>query len=400
MNPDLQRLQPYPFQKLAQLLNGITPPATKSAISLGIGEPKHPTPAFIAQAIISHLHGLSNYPVTRGQDGLRQAIAAWANRRFQLDGTLDPNTHVIPVSGTREALFSFTQAIVDPTKKTGGAPLVLMPNPFYQIYEGATFLAGAEPYFLNCTADNGFQPDYDQVPAEVWQRCQLLFVCTPGNPTGAVASRATLAKLLALADEYDFVIASDECYSEIYFGDEPPAGLLQVAKEMGRNDFSRCMVFHSLSKRSNAPGMRSGFVAGDAKIIEPYLLYRTYHGCTLPPPMQMASMLAWQDEQHVIDNRRAYLEKFQAVLEILQPVIDVSMPDASFYLWLHSPVSDLQFTQDLYAQENVHLLPGRYLSREACGINPGENYVRLALVAPLEECVEAALRMRHLIERY
>lgn len=396
MNPDLDRLQPYPFQKLAQLLDGVKPPSTKTAISLGIGEPKHPTPHFIAEAIISHLHGLSHYPVTRGQDALRQAIAAWADRRFQLNNSLDPNRHLIPVSGTREALFSFTQAVVDRSKK----PLVLMPNPFYQIYEGAAFLAGAEPYFLNCTADHGFLPDYDQVPAEVWQRCQILFVCSPGNPTGAVTRFETYQKLLALADEYDFVIASDECYSEIYFGEQPPVGLLEVAHQTGRRDFSRCMVFHSLSKRSNAPGMRSGFVAGDANIIEKYLLYRTYHGCTLPPPMQAASILAWQDEQHVAANRRAYQEKFKAVLEILQPVLEVSLPDASFYLWPKTPVSDLQFAKDLYAQENVHLLPGRYLSREANGVNPGEQYVRLALVAPIDECVEAAHRMRRLIERY
>lgn len=398
MNPNLDRLQPYPFEKLAALKAGVTPPADKSHIPLSIGEPKHPTPSFISEAIISHLHTLANYPLTRGSDELREAIVGWLNRRFELaEGLLDATRHVLPVNGTREALFAFAQAVVEPSENAR----VMMPNPFYQIYEGAALLAGATPYFLNTTAENNFLPDFDAVSDEDWQNCQLLYLCSPGNPTGAVADAATLGKLLALADKHDFIIASDECYSEIYFDEaQPPVGLLQVAAQLGRTDFSRCVVFHSLSKRSNAPGLRSGFVAGDEKIIKQFLTYRTYHGCAMPPATQAASITAWNDEAHVEHNRDLYREKFAAVLEILSPVLDVKMPDAAFYLWAKTPnsVSDTEFSRGLFETQNVTVLPGSFLSRDTETGNPGAGYVRMALVAPLDECLDAANRIRTYIE--
>ena len=394
MNPDLNRLQPYPFEKLRQLRQGIEPPTDKSPIALSIGEPRHAPPHFVVEALISHLHGLENYPLTKGGAPLRRAIAQWLEQRFAT-GTIDPETQVLPVNGTREALFAFAQAVVDRTTD----PLVLMPNPFYQIYEGAALLAGAEPWFLNCQAETGFQPDFASVPGEVWRRCQMVYLCSPGNPTGAVADAASLRRLIELADQYDFVIAADECYSEIYFDEErPPVGLLQVAAAMGRDDFRRCVVFHSLSKRSNLPGLRSGFVAGDAEVLAKFLLYRTYHGCAMPPPAQAASVTAWNDEAHVAKNRQAYREKFDAVLAILQPVLAVEKPQAGFYLWPQTPLDDETFARELFARENVSVVPGRYLSRQAHGINPGENRVRMALVAPLEECIDAAQRMRRVIE--
>jgi N-succinyldiaminopimelate aminotransferase len=302
---------------------------------------------------------------------------------------------VLPVAGTREALFAFAQAVVDRSTK----PLVLSPNPFYQIYEGAALLAGAEPWFLNTTAENGFLPDLDAVPAEVWQRCQLIYLCTPGNPTGAVADVAYLQQLIGLADEHDFVIASDECYSELYFDEAtPPPGLLQAAAAMGRSDYQRCVVFHSLSKRSNLPGLRSGFVAGDAEVLARFLKYRTYHGCALPPPTQAASIAAWNDEAHVQANRDLYRQKFDAVLAILKPVLKVERPDAGFYLWPETPISDIDFAQQLFAQQHVTVLPGSYLSRDAHGGNPGAGRVRMALVAELDECIEAAERIRRFVE--
>ena len=395
MNPDLNRLQPYPFEKLRKLNHGVVPPADKSPIALSIGEPKHASPGFVVEELISHLHGLENYPLTKGSAALRQAIARWLDSRFGLAGRLDPEQHVLPVNGTREALFAFAQAVVDRARDA----LVLMPNPFYQIYEGAALLAGAEPWFMNTLADNRFLPDLDNVPAEVWQRCQLLYLCSPGNPTGAVADADTLRKLIKLADEHDFIIASDECYSEIYFDEvQPPLGLLQVAAQLGRHDYRRCVVFHSLSKRSNLPGLRSGFVAGDAAVLARFLLYRTYHGCSMPPPTQAASIKAWGDEQHVQNNRDLYRAKFDAVLEILSPVLNVQRPDAGFYLWPETPMDDQLFARELYAQQNVQVVPGSYLSREAHGSNPGQNRVRMALVAPLEECIDAAQRIRTFVE--
>lgn len=392
MNPNLDRLQPYPFEKLAALKNGVTPPADKSHIPLSIGEPKHPTPSFISETIISHLHTLANYPLTRGSDELRESIVGWLSRRFELaEGLLNAAHHVLPVNGTREALFAFAQAVVEPRENAR----VMMPNPFYQIYEGAALLAGATPYFLNTTAENNFLPDFDAVSEQDWDNCQLLYLCSPGNPTGAVADAATLGKLLELADKHDFIIASDECYSEIYFDEaQPPVGLLQVAAQLGRTDFSRCVVFHSLSKRSNAPGLRSGFVAGDVKVIKQFLKYRTYHGCAMPPATQAASITAWNDEAHVEHNRALYREKFAAVLEILSPVLDVKMPDAAFYLWAKTPCSDTEFARGLFETQNVTVLPGSFLSRDTETGNPGDGYVRMALVAPMDECIDAAQRIR------
>lgn len=395
MNPDLDRLQPYPFEKLARLKAGLTPPDGLGHVVLSIGEPKHAPPRFVVDALIGHLDGLANYPLTKGLPELRQAIADWLVARFALPaGAIDPECQVLPVAGTREALFAFAQAVVDADQK----PLVLMPNPFYQIYEGAALLAGAEPWFMNTTAATGFLPDLDAVPVEVWQRCQLIYLCSPGNPTGAVANLATLQKLIALADAHDFVIASDECYSELYFDEEaPPPGLLQACAALGRNDYRRCVVFHSLSKRSNLPGLRSGFVAGDAAVLEKFLLYRTYQGCALPPPTQAASIVAWRDEQHVAANRALYRAKFDAVLDILGPVLPVARPQAGFYLWAETPGSDEEFARALYAQQNVTVLPGSYLSRTAHGVNPGAGRVRMALVAELDECVDAARRVREFV---
>ncbi|MCE3251614.1 MAG: succinyldiaminopimelate transaminase [Cellvibrio sp.] len=393
MNPDLNQLHPYPFEKLAALKAAVSAPAQLNDIMLSIGEPKHEPPTFVLETLVKNLGKLSNYPTTKGLPELREAIASWASKRFHLNtGTFTADKHVLPVNGTREALFAFAQAIIDRSKPN---PLVVSPNPFYQIYEGAAILSGAEPYFLNCVPDNNFIPDFAAVPAPVWERCQLLFICSPGNPTGAVMSSAQLKQLIALADQYDFVIASDECYSELYFDEQnPPAGLLQACAELKRDDFDRCVVFHSLSKRSNLPGLRSGFVGGDAKILEKFLLYRTYHGCAMPVPTQLASLAAWQDEDHVIANREAYRQKFDAVLEILDGVLDVKKPDASFYLWPQTPIKGEDFAQQLFAQQKVTVLPGSYLARMANGINPGENYVRLALVAPLAECIEAANRIK------
>jgi len=395
MNPDLGKLHPYPFEKLAKLKDGTTPPHDLAHIALSIGEPKHPTPGFITEAIIEHLHGLSNYPTTIGTIELRSAIAEWLDNRFHLDGNLDVRTQIIPVNGTREALFSFAQAVID--RHTD--PLVVMPNPFYQIYEGAAILAGAKPYFLNCIAENNFIPDFDSVSADVWERCQLLYLCSPGNPTGAVIDKNTLIKLIELAHKHDFIIASDECYSEIYFDDQqPPVGLLEAAVAAGFNDLSHCVVFHSLSKRSNAPGLRSGFVAGDAHILKNFLRYRTYHGCAMSLQTQSASIVAWQDEKHVAYNRELYREKFIAVLEILSPVMNVSLPQASFYLWAETPIADTDFARHLFDKQNVTVLPGSFLARDTDNGNPGQNRIRMALVAPLEECIEAAYRIRNLIE--
>ncbi|MFW5824740.1 MAG: succinyldiaminopimelate transaminase [Marinobacter sp.] len=391
MNPNLSRLHPYPFEKLAKLKADVVPPEHLGAISLGIGEPRHPSPEFVKRVIADNLDRLANYPTTGGMPELREAIAAWATRRFRLTpGTLQGDGNVVPVNGTREGIFSFVQAAIDNTRPA----LVVSPNPFYQIYEGAALLAGATPHYLPCDAGNGFIPDFDAVPEAVWQDCQILFLCSPGNPSGAVIPRDVLAQVIELADRHDFIIASDECYSELYPDEaNPPEGLLQTCAALGRDDYSRCVVFHSLSKRSNLPGLRSGFVAGDARILREYLRYRTYHGCAMPIHNQLASIAAWQDEDHVKENRAAYRAKFEAVVPILQQVMKVDFPDAGFYLWPETPMSDETFAHDLSARQNVHVLPGRYLSRTIDGYNPGENRVRMALVAPLEECVEAAERI-------
>ena len=401
MNPDLNLLHPYPFEKLAALFKGHEAPAGLKPVALSIGEPKHESPAFAREAIARHFQGLSTYPTTLGLPVLREAIAGWLTRRFGLRA-VNPATQVLPVNGTREALFSFTQAVVDRHRtSTAGRPLVVMPNPFYQIYEGAALLAGAEPHFLPCTEATGLQPDFDAVPDEVWARTQLLFICTPGNPTGALLGLDTLKQLIALSDRFGFVIASDECYSEIYFDEaSPPLGLLQACAALGRDDYRNCVVFHSLSKRSNLPGLRSGFVAGDAALLAPYLKYRTYHGSAMPVQHQLASAEVWQDEAHVRDNRALYREKFARVFEILNPVLPLRMPDAGFYYWARTPGSDEDFARDLHRTQAVTVLPGRYLARAgADGINPGEGHVRMALVAGVAECVEAAERIRSFLAK-
>ena len=396
MNPELDKLHPYPFEKLATLKSGITPNPDLDHIALSIGEPKHPAPEFVMQELQQQLSGVSAYPLTKGIPELRQAITDWLIPRFKLPAnSLNHDHNVIPVNGTREALFAFAQAVIDRSQK----PLIIMPNPFYQIYEGAAFLSGAEPYYINTTAENNYLPNFDSVSPEIWDRCQLLFICSPGNPTGSVIDKATLQKLIQLAKQYDFIIASDECYSELYFDEaNPPVGLLEAAAEMGNTDYSHCVVFHSLSKRSNLPGLRSGFVAGDKEVLSKFLKYRTYHGCAMPLHHQKASIKAWQDEKHVEENRALYQRKFTDVLKIIGSALDVKKPDASFYLWAKTPNSDEDFAQKLFAEQNITVLPGSYLSREANGINPGSQHVRMALVASYDECIEAAKRIRQFLE--
>lgn len=390
MNPGLSSLQPYPFERLTALRKGTAANPTLKPITLHIGEPQHPSPSFVLETLREAEREYGNYPATKGITELREAIAAWLWQRFGAAG-LDPEQSVLPVNGTREALFAFAQFVID--RKPGA--LVAMPNPFYQIYEGAALLAGAEPYFLNCTAETGFVPDYDAVPEEVWRRCELLYVCSPGNPTGKVEPTATFAKLIELSDRYDFVIASDECYSEIYPDESnKPLGLLQACSDLGRADYKNCVVFHSLSKRSNLPGLRSGFVAGDRQIMEKFLLYRTYHGCAMPLPVQRASIMAWGDELHVLANRDSYRNKFDAVIPILTGSLNFYRPDASFYLWAETPINDEEFSLRLFRDMNVSVLPGSYLSREAHGTNPGKNRIRLSLVAPVDACREAAERIK------
>jgi N-succinyldiaminopimelate aminotransferase len=391
VNPDLSRLQPYPFEKLTALMSGVVPNPKFSPIPLQIGEPKHKTPDFISQAVTDNLAGLASYPATAGMPALRQSIAEWVMRRYRLPA-VNPDTQVLPVNGSREALFAFAQTVVDRTRNAAdGGPIVVCPNPFYQIYEGAAVLAGAEPYYVNTISANGFATDFGSVPDEIWRRTQLLYVCSPGNPTGRVMTLEEWREVFELADRYDFCIASDECYSELYFDeDHPPIGALQAAQQLGRNDFRRILMFSSLSKRSNVPGMRSGFVAGDAALIKPFLLYRTYHGSAMAPAVQSASITAWRDENHVVENRRLYSEKYCAVLPILENVLKTSMPDGGFYLWAQTIQDDTLFARKLLHAYNVTVLPGSFLARDAHGINPGRGFVRLALVAGLAECVEAA----------
>nr|WP_308632572.1 succinyldiaminopimelate transaminase [Massilia sp. YIM B02763] len=389
-------MHPYPFEKLRQLFAGVTPHPGHAPISLGIGEPKHPTPAFIQKALTHGIAGLANYPSTHGGEPLRAAIAGWLERRYGVP-PIDPATMVLPVNGSREALFAIAQCVVDGSKP--GA-LVMCPNPFYQIYEGAAYLAGAEPYFVNSEPARNFAPDYGSVPDEVWARVQLLYLCSPGNPTGAVLSLDDWRTLFELADRHGFVIASDECYSEIYFGATPPLGALEAAHQLGRSGgerpYANLIVFSSLSKRSNVPGMRSGFVAGDPELMKKFLLYRTYSGGAMPPPVQAASIAAWGDETHVQDNRNLYKEKFNLITPLLKQVMDVELPDAGFYLWAdvrRSGLSDTEFARRLYAEYNVTVLPGSYLARDAHGINPGSNRIRMALVAEVDEGLEAANRI-------
>lgn len=394
VNPNLARLHPYPFEKLRELLDGATPPAALAPIRLSIGEPRHATPDFIRQALADNLDGLATYPTTQGSDALRNAIAAWMGRRYGLDG-INAQTQVLPVTGTREALFAFAQCVIDGSRP--GAK-VLAPNPFYQIYEGAALLAGAEALFVNNCAENAFASDFTSVPESVWRDVQLVYVCSPGNPTGRVMSVTEWAELFELSDRYGFVIASDECYSEIYFDDAArPVGALQAAAELGRSDFRNIVMFSSLSKRSNVPGLRSGFVAGDATLVRAFHAYRTYHGCAMSPAVQAASMAAWNDEAHVAENRRLYREKFATVTPILAPHLGVSVPDAGFYLWADvrkcGPISDTEFARRLVAEYNVTVLPGSFLARESGGINPGAGFIRIALVAETTECIEGAERI-------
>jgi len=396
VNPLLEKLEPYPFERLAHLVDGVEPPADLAPIRLTIGEPKHAPPAFVVDRLRASLAGVGTYPLTAGLPELRAACAAWLERRFALGaGAVDPGSMVLPVNGTREALFAFAQAVVDPA---AGAR-VMMPNPFYQIYEGAALLAGAEPCYLPAGPGHQALPDLDAVPAKTWATCQLLYVCTPGNPTGAVMDVAYLARVLELADRYDFIVASDECYSEIYADeDAPPAGLLQACAALGRARFERCVVFHSLSKRSNLPGLRSGFVAGDPDVLARFRLYRTYHGCAMPVHVQQASIAAWNDETHVRENRVLYRAKYDAVMPILAGVLELERPAGSFYLWPRTPGDDEAFSRDLLAARNVAVLPGSYLGRQAGGTNPGRGRVRISLVAGVEECAEAARRIREFIE--
>ena len=396
MNPLLSRLQPYPFERLRQLFADVAPNPAYRPISLGIGEPKHPTPAFIKQALAAAMEvpgsDLAGYPPTAGTPQLREACTQWLQRRYGLQ--LDAATQVLPVNGSREALFAFAQTVIDPTRPA----VVVCPNPFYQIYEGAALLAGAQPWYAPSDPERNFAVDWDSVPAATWEKTQLLYVCSPGNPTGAVMPLQEWRKLFALQDRYGFVIASDECYSEIYFRDEPPLGGLEAAARLGRQDFKGLVAFTSLSKRSNVPGMRSGFVAGDAQILKQFLLYRTYHGSAMSPIVQAASVVAWNDEQHVVDNREQYRRKFAEVTPLLERVLDVRLPDASFYLWAGVRGSDTDFARELLAQYNVTVLPGSYLAREAGGFNPGAGRVRMALVADTAECLEAAQRIVQFVQ--
>ncbi len=398
MNPLLSHLQPYPFERLRQLFASVTPNPALRPISLGMGEPKHATPAFIQQAMLAAItgtpSGLAAYPATAGEPALRQAFTQWLKKRYALE--VNPATQVLPVNGSREALFALTQTVINPG--TAQKPIVVCPNPFYQIYEGAALLAGAEPYFVPSDPARNFAQDWDSVPEAVWARTQLLFVCSPGNPTGAVMPLSEWQKLFDLSDRFGFVIASDECYSEIYFRDEPPLGGMEAAAKLGRSDFKNLISFTSLSKRSNVPGMRSGFVAGDAALMKQFLLYRTYHGSAMSPVVQAASIAAWGDEQHVVDNRTLYRDKFAQVTPLLAEVLEVALPDAGFYLWAKVEGDAVEFARELFTLYNVTVLPGSYLARDARGANPGAQRIRMALVASTAECVEAAQRIVEFVQ--
>ena len=393
MNPNLDKLRTYPFEKLRDLYAGSTPPAGLAEIKLHIGEPQHPTPQFIKDVLTANLNGLASYPATNGSDDLRRSIAEWIARRYGIPAP-DIATQVLPVAGSREALFAIAQAVIE---RKYQQPVVISPNPFYQIYEGAALLAGARPFFLNTLPDDDFRMDWGRVPEEIWQDCQLVYVCSPGNPTGKVMSLDDWKLLFELSDRHNFVIAADECYSEIYFDEaHPPLGGMQAARQLGRDDYKNLIMFSSLSKRSNVPGMRSGFVAGDAAIMQKFWLYRTYQGCAMSPPIQAASAVAWRDETHVRDNRRRYVEKFERLTPIITKHLKTARPDAGFYFWADvSPtgLSDTEFARRLRAQYNVTVLPGSFLARDAGGINPGRDFVRIALVAGVEECHEAAERI-------
>lgn len=394
MNPLIHSLHPYPFQKLAELIEGITPNPAKPLIKLTIGEPQHEAPAIVLETLAKSLSGISKYPSTKGELPLRDAISQWAQRRFKLK-SLNPDTQILPVTGTREALFAITQTLVGEKQNS----LVVSPNPFYQIYEGAGILAGAEMHLLPCSAETDYKVNYHNVSDDVWKRCEVLFVCSPNNPSGTITTIEEYAFLIEKAKAFNFTIVADECYSEIYFGDQAPLGLLEACQILGNKDYQHCLIFQSLSKRSNMPGLRSGFVAGDASIMKPFLLYRTYQGCAMPIHHQDASVAAWNDEDHVVKNREIYTRKFDAVLEILSPVMPINKPEAGFYLWPKLTMTDEDFCTALYQEESVLVLPGSYLGREVEGINPGSHHVRMALVAEESECVEAAKRIRDFLSR-
>ena len=390
MNPYLDALLAYPFERLDALKAGIKPPAGTPHLPLYIGEPKHTPPAFVIESLRDAnvlASGLGAYPPTRGGGALRAAVSEWLARRY--GARVDPERQILPVNGTREALFSFAQAVLSGRNSAR----VVMPNPFYQIYEGAALLRGAVPCYAPCAPSGN--PDFDRIDDATWRATELVYICSPGNPTGAVIPESELKKLIERAHRFDFVIASDECYSEIYRDDAaPPVGLLQAAAAMGNDTFQRCVVFNSLSKRSNLPGLRSGFAAGDADIIERYYLYRTYHGCAMPEHVQVASALAWGDEAHVRANRALYREKFEVTQPILAEAMDVDTPEASFYLWPRTPVDDETFARELYAAENITVMPGSYLGRRHDGVNAGENRIRIALVDELATCAQAVQRIR------
>jgi N-succinyldiaminopimelate aminotransferase len=391
MNPRLGLLQPYPFERLRGLLAGVSPPAGVTPISLGLGEPQHPTPALIKDAVAANLGGLARYPATAGEPRLRATLAAWITRRFGL-APLEPDTQVIPLNGSKEGLFSLVQAVLDPDEKDA---LVVCPNPFYQIYEGATLLGGARPYFIDSLAANGFRPDWKGVPDRVWARTRLVICCSPSNPHGRVMTQDEWKTLFELSDRHGFAIVADECYSEIYFDEaRPPLGALQAAHALGREGYPRLIAVSSLSKRSSAPGLRSGYAAGDREILKKFLLYRTYHGSAMSNTVQQASIAAWSDEAHVIENRRLYREKFAAFHRIVSPALPLSMPEAAFYFWAHVGEDDTAFARALFAATGITVLPGSYIGRDAHGINPGRGFVRMALVSTVEESVEAARRLK------
>ncbi len=399
MNERIGLLHAYPFERLARLKSGLVPPAHLPHIAMSIGEPKHPPPQLVIDALCANMDQLGSYPLTVGVPELRNACADWLARRFKLARpSIDIDSMIIPVGGTREALFSFVQAVV--STRSAPQPVVAMPNPFYQIYEGAALLAGAEPYYLNTVPANRFIPDLDAVPPSIWERCDILFLCSPGNPSGAVLSIDYLVHALELAERYDFVIASDECYAELYRDESaPPPSLLEACVAAGHARFERAVVFHSLSKRSSVPGLRSGFVAGDPAILKSYLLYRTYHGAAMAGATQLASVVAWNDDTHVVTNRALYREKYARVLPILAPVLDVGDPPAGFYLWPDVGGDDEQFTRELFLTQNLTTLPGSYLARDTASGNPGRGRVRLSLVATVDECVAAAERIRAFVTR-
>ena len=387
MNRHLASLLPYPFERLNALKEGIQPNTDAPHVSLALGEPKHDPPQFVLDCLADPavLHqGLTSYPPTRGDLSLREAIASWLKRRYMIE--VDPDTCILPVNGTREGLFSLGQAVLSGMS----GRYTVMPNPFYQIYEGAAFLRGSKPFYVPASG----RPEFEDVPENVWERTELVYVCSPGNPTGLVSDRALLMHLIEKAQEHDFVVAADECYSEIYMNEnEPPLGLLEVAADMGLMKFNRCIAFNSLSKRSNCPGLRSGFVAGDPLIIEQYYHYRTYHGCAMPAHAQAASERAWRDEDHVVANRAIYRTKFEATQSLMNQTFGSDVPDGAFYYWPDVGVDDELFAAELFKREHISVLPGKYLGRSVDDHNPGANRVRIALVAPEAICVDAVGRL-------